>query len=997
MIQIYNNKHLTWDGTTSINHYELFADTVTDLPSDPYCFSSPDKGNYKMAQGSIAWVIDVSEIYMLDSEGTWVLESISGGGGGGGGTTNYNALTNKPSINSVELSGNKTLSDLGIQSAIDSSHKLSADLVTNGTTNKFNMQADWTQADNTSGDYIKNKPTLGTAAATDATAYATAAQGTKADTAIQSVKIGGTALTPDSNKAVNITSIPSSVTATTQSQKDNSTKIATTAYVDKAISDLPEPMVWTGTITITADVSDTTKCSIVVSEPASAANIKQGFTYKIASIADTPAYTGTLKVGDTLIAAKDAPAVTSTWVADTDWNIVPSGDEPSGTVMSVTASNGLKTASGTAITATGDIQANLASTTVLSGNTIYNVGLNNSGNLAVKVPTVSKTAVGLTPQLPNETTTTKFLRQDGSWEVPAYTTVAEGSSNGTVKVNGSDVSVHGLGTAAYTASSAYATSTQGGKADTAIQSVKRNGTALTPDANNAVDVACIESLGSTPTANDIATWNTSTGLKDSGVLIETNTTFSSTSDTKIPTSKSITQNVAKNAVLTDYAIDTSSTIPAISSSKTINEAVGILEHKANQNQTNILLIEQKLAKVYGFHVNPNESDPSAAVTYLLDAVGMTPAKMGSTTFDYGSWANAFFMPKPCMLKSNGDVDYYLDPNDYSKKSDGTASDVADSNYDGNAMMEWGKIWFKYEAGQTDGEWSFYVSNQNVDGTYKCWCNINANNKEIDHFYTAIYNGTGCKSKMRSISGIQLTTANEADTTTAQQEIDAALANNTTQGHVEWYTETWADRLLINALLYLMGKSLNLQGTYGQGLSKSATSGVSDQQLKQNYVTGSLNDKGLFYGDITGTETAVKVFGMENLWACCWRRIAGCILNNGSLKVKMTYDTADGSTAHGYNLTGAGYLSYGGVPTSNNYVSKMKVDSDKGYIPSAVQSNSSYYYCDYFYQNQSIVDYLLLGGRSGSAGFCGFYCDLTYTASATSWVIAAALSFKHWGE
>lgn len=142
MIQIYNNKHLTWDGTTSINHYELFADTVTDLPSDPYYFSSPDKGNYKMAQGSIAWVIDVSEIYMLDSGGTWVLESISGGGGGGGGTTNYNALTNKPSINSVELNGNKTLSDLGIQPVIDSSHKLSADNVSNGTTNKFNMQAD---------------------------------------------------------------------------------------------------------------------------------------------------------------------------------------------------------------------------------------------------------------------------------------------------------------------------------------------------------------------------------------------------------------------------------------------------------------------------------------------------------------------------------------------------------------------------------------------------------------------------------------------------------------------------------------------------------------------------------------------------------------------------------------------------------------------------------------------------------------------------------------
>ena len=36
------------------------------------------------------------------------------GGGGGGGTSNYNDLSNKPSINGVTLSGNKTSEDLGI-------------------------------------------------------------------------------------------------------------------------------------------------------------------------------------------------------------------------------------------------------------------------------------------------------------------------------------------------------------------------------------------------------------------------------------------------------------------------------------------------------------------------------------------------------------------------------------------------------------------------------------------------------------------------------------------------------------------------------------------------------------------------------------------------------------------------------------------------------------------------------------------------------------------
>lgn len=43
----------------------------------------------------------------------------SGGGGGGGGTTNYNALSNKPQINGVTLSGNKSLDDLGIAAEED--------------------------------------------------------------------------------------------------------------------------------------------------------------------------------------------------------------------------------------------------------------------------------------------------------------------------------------------------------------------------------------------------------------------------------------------------------------------------------------------------------------------------------------------------------------------------------------------------------------------------------------------------------------------------------------------------------------------------------------------------------------------------------------------------------------------------------------------------------------------------------------------------------------
>lgn len=51
----------------------------------------------------------------------------------------------------------------------------------------------------------------------------------------------------------------------------------------------------------------------------------------------------------------------------------------------------------------------------------------------------------------------------------AVQSVTEGSANGSISVDGTTVAVHGLGTAAYTSSTAYATAAQGAKADTALQ------------------------------------------------------------------------------------------------------------------------------------------------------------------------------------------------------------------------------------------------------------------------------------------------------------------------------------------------------------------------------------------------------------------------------------------------------------------------------------------------------------------------------------------------
>jgi hypothetical protein len=298
---------------------------------------------------------------------------------------------------------------------------------------------------------------------------------------------------------------------------------------------------------------------------------------------------------------------------------------------------------------------------------------------------------------------------------------------------------------------------------------------------------------------------------------------------------------------------------------------------------------------------------------------------------------------------------------------------------------------------------------------------------IDHFYMPIYNGCTYDGKMRSLSGKKLSpwsttkysssttyavdaivnydgkmwkcttaieTAEEFDPakweqfafngqTTGTEEINYAKANNTTT-KVEWYTNVLCDRQLINGLLVLISKSLDTQGSFGRGIETGS------QTAKEAYVTGSLNDKGLFYGS-SGSTTAVKVFGIENWWACVWHRTAGLVgVANNIYKYKMTYSTADGSTADAYNTDGTGYLSIGNKPTTNNYIKKMQYGL-WGCLPIETGSYSTQFFRDYWYDG---TGYALFGGYANNGAAAGaFYANLNNGVGHRPWSISSDLSCK----
>lgn len=107
------NTELTEGLSTKVNTADLSTVATTgsynDLTDKPEAYSLPK------ASTTILGGVKVDGT-TITSNAEGVITAI---GGGTGGTTDYTALTNKPQINSIELSGNKTLGELGIQEAGD--------------------------------------------------------------------------------------------------------------------------------------------------------------------------------------------------------------------------------------------------------------------------------------------------------------------------------------------------------------------------------------------------------------------------------------------------------------------------------------------------------------------------------------------------------------------------------------------------------------------------------------------------------------------------------------------------------------------------------------------------------------------------------------------------------------------------------------------------------------------------------------------------------------
>ena len=272
--------------------------------------------------------------------------------------------------------------------------------------------------------------------------------------------------------------------------------------------------------------------------------------------------------------------------------------------------------------------------------------------------------------------------------------------------------------------------------------------------------------------------------------------------------------------------------------------------------------------IYGFEIDQlksfkdwidgGQSNPPAEheVTYTDSAVGMKPITVSQGVVDLGDWADTDLIKgnRPCVVK-DGVVQYYLNPNDYSLKEDGTPANL--NGADGDVMAEFNKMYYKIERDTDNKEdpysrtrdiFKFKISSTKIDDSWKCLAFMDAEgHTENDKMYISIYNThIDGSNHLVSTSGAEITSY----TPTKAREAATSKGHNYQQlTAIKWN--------YLQMITTLVTKSVNITKIFGTNVF----------DWSETHTTGQGNTLGQFHAssDVTrGNPT--KLFHIEDLYA-----------------------------------------------------------------------------------------------------------------------------------
>ena len=164
--------------------------------------------------------------------------------------------------------------------------------------------------------------------------------------------------------------------------------------------------------------------------------------------------------------------------------------------------------------------------------------------------------------------------------------------------------------------------------------------------------------------------------------------------------------------------------------------------------------------IYGFIEHMDVLSPTARIEYIGQNKDFTPISLNKDTgaMTLNSWADfpIIVANKPWMVRADGTPDYRLDENDYTKKEDGTASDVSNTSYNGGAFSWLARIYKQEYMLGNDRVVKFSMRERDgfePDG-FKDPSNNVLEGVWIPMFYGSILGADTSTPKMVSLAGLQ---------------------------------------------------------------------------------------------------------------------------------------------------------------------------------------------------------------------------------------------------
>lgn len=441
----------------------------------------------------------------------------------------------------------------------------------------------------------------------------------------------------------------------------------------------------------------------------------------------------------------------------------------------------------------------------------------------------------------------------------------------------------------------------------------------------------------------------------------------------------------------------------------------LLDDRFKTNESDINILKTSMdnlfrTPVFGFRINKNESNSSTAVEYLYDAVGMTPAYMDFTnsTFNYGSWGDAWFVKnnKPVALNFDGTEAFELDPTNWWKKSDGTTdSGIENSSGNYNFMSRFPLVYInRWE----DENYNYVaISERPVTPNFLAQAHTGLNGTINSNIYLPMFKGwidgsTGgtisSTGKLRSLAGKWPSCG-----TDATEEFNA-IKNITGSATSGWQLFAHSQYCLLNDLLTLISKSIDVKACFGRG--DISTYSSSDSTVRDGSKTGYANNGKYisgYEGYASGTTTKstcgqffgyddtthhVTAFFVQDPWGNRWDRSPGLNRINRAYKVKMTPPYSINSDSS--------YITAGiQTPSSEGWLRKISSSNAYGHLPFAVGDGAAdtknKYFWSYFYTNSTTDEKLsLVGGNCSNGGSCSSrFVYLYHASSHRSWSIGGS--------